>query len=161
MDQNTLLKSRLENMFERLEDDKNWEITSPFDVNYNCIAWAVKTTKANIWPIEYGICQTIDGGLNAWFEEFPLDEKLETFVHLFNKYSFRICDLDWSLENGFEKLALYSNDGINMSHVARQLTTGMWTSKIGKSNDITHSSPIYLEGISYGKAVIAMKRLIK
>jgi hypothetical protein len=56
----------------------------------------------------------------------------------------RCDDADW--EPGVEKLAIFA-DASGPTHVARQLPNGMWTSKMGKMEDIEHT----LEGLSGGK----------
>ena len=66
---------------------------------------------------------------------------------------------DDSVEPGFRKIAIYvEND--EFRHVARQEPNGLWSSKIGPQEDITHelraleSSGLY----GYGVASIFMKK---
>ena len=157
----TFLKWKIEILFPYLKEDDQWKITSPATYEYNCVAWTVDRNDLNIWPMEYGVNYTEHRTINVWFNELPLDETLVTFVHYFNKYGYRICDNDWSLKEGYEKIALYSNDGINMSHVTRQCPNGMWKSKLGNLNDIIHSSPHSLEDSNYGIVCYTMERQIK
>ena len=44
------------------------------------------------------------------------------------------------------------------THVALQLPTGRWTSKLGGLEDIEHDTLKALEGIDYGEPVRFMKR---
>jgi hypothetical protein len=67
-----------------------------------------------------------------------------------------VCDTE-VLEAGFEKIALFADAQGNPRHGARQLATGLWTSKLGKAEDIEHQLHD-LEGTAYGSVVLVMKR---
>ena len=71
--------------------------------------------------------------------------------------NFAVTD-NWELEPGYEKVCIYTSDDGSPEHVARQLSSGTWTSKIGKLEDIEHSTPAALEGKEYGKAKVIMQR---
>ena len=60
------------------------------------------------------------------------------------------CD-DGTLEADFYKVAVYAL-GRKPTHAARQLDSGNWTSKLGRSVDIEHQLE-GLEGEEYGKVV--------
>ena len=65
-----------------------------------------------------------------------------------------------TLEDGFEKVAVYHNDE-GYTHAALQLADGKWTSKLGDYEDIRHESFDALYGDSedeYGKLFCIMKR---
>ncbi len=108
----------LNDLFPNLTDN-NHEITSPRTIEYNCIAWAARNTKrwwqpGAFWPIEstrddYGIGELV------WHSRALTMRKYDNGL----------------LEEGFEKLALYSQ-GMMYTHAARQLPDGQWTSKIGQ-----------------------------
>ena len=125
--------------FPRLTVD-NHELASEPDVGYNCIAWAAWDTEhwwqpGIFWPLEvsrdeYGIC--------------ALEEA-------FKSLGFAECS-DGTLESGFEKVALYGSTFM-YTHAARQLPDGKWTSKLGKSEDITHNTPDDVAGGLYGEVV--------
>jgi hypothetical protein len=68
------------------------------------------------------------------------------------------CDSP-ALEPGFEKLAIYG-DRLGFTHVAKQLPTGVWTSKLGAWEDIEHNNPEALEGKSYGRVKAVIRRPI-
>ncbi len=51
---------------------------------------------------------------------------------------------------GTERLALFANEHGEPTHVARQLPSGVWTSKLGSAEDIEHDSLAALEGPIYG-----------
>lgn len=44
------------------------------------------------------------------------------------------------------------------THVARQLTDGKWTSKLGQLEDIVHSTVDAIAGSDYGEVIQFMKR---
>jgi hypothetical protein len=65
-----------------------------------------------------------------------------------------------SLEVGFEKVALYGSS-LFYTHAARQLASGKWTSKLGRSEDIEHDTPDDVAGGLYGEVVQFMRRAIR
>lgn len=140
--------------FIRLNDDSSFKITSPKDPNYNCIAWAIIKNNILVWP--HPSASIIDGV--EWPNELPCDCKLDTFIKLFNLREYYSCD-SWLFENGFQKIALYVHPTTkNVTHAARQQPNGLWTSKLGPQEDITHSTPLTIECNEYGNAVHFMMR---
>jgi hypothetical protein len=64
----------------------------------------------------------------------------ETWVELFRQHDYILCSTpNFELEEGFEKIAIYAKSG-ELTHIARQLITGLWTSKLGQSWRVTHRS---------------------
>jgi hypothetical protein len=128
-----------------------FEITSPATVDYNCIAWAVYDTNRWWWP---------DPDDGFWPSTVPMERTLDAFVKAYETKDFVRCNVDdeGSLEDGFEKIAIYSNSE-GPTHAARQLADGTWTSKLGSAEDIMHRE---LEGVGgprgYGQVVCFMKR---
>jgi hypothetical protein len=55
-------------------------------------------------------------------------------------------------------VALYRHPEFGIEHVARQLRSGKWTSKLGDWEDIEHDDPYALECEDYGKIAKFMKR---
>ena len=78
-------------------------------------------------------------------------------MQLFEQLGYEECISD-ELEHEFEKIAVYARLGKGQ-HVARQLDDGLWTSKLGDLEDITHSLR-GLEGTEYGKVEKIMKSKI-
>src|SRR5262249_13140348 len=114
---------------------------------YNCIAWAVEDVEHWWQPGKYW--QPSD----APADDFSLD----ALKRVFSALRYVNCEMDHSVEPGYEKVALYGT-GSEYSHAARQLATGKWTSKLGKSEDIEHETPFdVVEGI-YGELRAIMKR---
>ena len=57
------------------------------------------------------------------------------WVRLFKSLGYTVCDTA-ELEPGFEKVAIYISSDATVRHVAHQLESGAWTSKLGKWEDI-------------------------
>lgn len=132
--------------------ERGYQITSPKDASYNCVAWAVGDTsrfwydvkvKGYYWPPGAGSADTVEG----WKQVFTIHGYSET-------------DSD-ELEDGFEKVAIYVDGSGDPSHVARQTEDGSWTSKLGKGFDIRHETLDSLENEEYGKATVIMRRPCK
>jgi hypothetical protein len=61
------------------------------------------------------------------------------------------------LQPGIEKVVVYAC-GSAPTHVARQLSSGWWTSKLGPSIDIEHDTPDAVAGGEYGEVVAVLGR---
>lgn len=136
------LKERLISIFPGLAETP-FEITSPYDENHNCIAWAAGEQNFWWWPGRF------------WPKEVPPAETRLAFIKAFATKGYEQC-AGSELEDGFEKVCLYEKLG-RPKHAARQLPDGRWTSKLGMEHDILHQ----LEGLSgkqYGKPALFMRR---
>jgi len=102
------------------------DITSPRSKIYNCIAWAAGDNRNFWWPI---------GG--TWPHNVPREESLEAFIQAYNTRGYQICDNE-SLEENFEKIAIYTDENNIPKHAAKQLPTGRWSSKLGRGVDVEH-----------------------
>jgi hypothetical protein len=127
--------------------------TSEIDVNYNCVAWVNKIQTINI-----DFSQDDEG--NPKLDPYYLTSY--PYIEYFESLGFETCP-DSSLEEGFEKIAIYEKDG-KFKHVARQLSNGNWTSKIGEFEDIEHYNLEAVEGhpyksMSYGRPTHFMRRI--
>jgi hypothetical protein len=125
----------------------NYRVTSPHTGNYNCIAWGV-------------------GEDDRWWSPLPEDDyywpegvvrevSVGAFVRAYGTLGFVVCE-DGKLEAGVEKLAIYVGSDGRPQHVARQLVSGLWTSKLGRLEDIEHE----LKGLSgelYGTVHLFMR----
>lgn len=89
----------------------------------------------------------------------PDEYGIAALQQAFRALGFADCD-SGEQEPGHEKIALYGST-LLYTHVARQLPTGKWTSKLGRSEDIEHDSPDDLFGGAYGDVVQFMKRQIQ
>jgi hypothetical protein len=121
--------------------------TSAASRRYNCIAWAAGSDDAWWWPDAELVCY--------WPEAVERLETLEAFIAAFATLDYHLCP-DGSTEDGFNRIAIYQLGGLP-THAARQLPDGSWTSKLGRSIDITHSLR-GLEGPEYGQVAIYMRR---
>lgn len=133
-------------LFPRLRG-RSYQITSPQDQNYNCIAFAAGDTKTWWWPDE--------AGEDTWPDGIVRAETIAAFRDAFRTLGYLECDDD-QLEPGFERIALFALEG-HPKHAARQLPNGRWTSKLGRMEDIEHGLDD-LSGTLYGSVVLLMKR---
>jgi hypothetical protein len=101
--------------------------------------------KRNWWPIYY-----------YWPPGAIREETVEACRQAFSIHGFEVCD-DAAVEAGFEKVAVYAQ-GTELTHAARQLPNGRWTSKVGELEDIQHETLEALEGKDYGKVGLIMRR---
>lgn len=137
-------------MFPKLNAD-NCQITSVACPLYNCVAWAACEQSMNWWPSK------ADGlGSFSYWPTTNRAVKLANFRQAFSSLGYEQCD-NFDLEEGLEKVALYA-DGNSPTHMARQLSDGKWTSKLGKGVDITHDRLDLLEGDEYGRVAAILKR---
>ena len=96
-----------------------------------------------------------------WPEGLPHDREPDTLRELFRREGFVGCE-DGRLDPVMVKIALYQmrddEGGYIWTHVARQLKTGLWTSKLGSSYEVTHRSIGDLEGELYGAVYAYMAK---
>jgi len=128
----------------------DYQNTSPATYNYNCIAWASGEDQSWWWPVP-------EVGGHYWPPGLARILTLENFIKVFENLGYQACDDD-TLEDGFEKIAVYVDGSGEPTHAARQLEIGAWTSKLGPAQDIIHSTLAVLEGGVYGRVAQVMKR---
>lgn len=130
---------------------RNFDITSPKDGNYNCIAFAAGESDRNWWPT--------DLGGYYWPPGVPMEPTVEVFKVAFEQLGYQETT-DLTHVPGVEKVALFVKHG-KPTHMARQLDDGRWTSKLGTEVDISHreASDVGGEaGRGYGEIELIMKR---
>jgi len=143
-------RTQIRSQFPKLGDQSTFNVTSPPDTKYNCIAWAACDDKDVWWPhATYG----------RWPAEVPRAATVENFVKVFELLGYELCE-SGILEEGWEKVALYATAGGEPKHMARQLEDGSWTSKLGLLWDIKHKSVIGLEGARYGNVIRYLRKKI-
>lgn len=129
---------------------ESFQVTSPREVKYNCIAWAAEDDQNFWWP-----------GGKYWPNGVKKDDSVAAFIAAFATKQYVTC-ANADLETGFQKVALYVDEQRGrVTHAARQLPDGRWTSKLGKVWDIIHS----LEGVcgphpAYGRVAQILRRPI-
>ncbi len=135
----------LESLFQNLRDGR-YEIKSHQTVNYNCIAWAATETHRKWWPVGA-----------YWPPNVPREETVPAFILAFATRGYEQCD-NGVLEDGYEKVVIYVDSSQTPTHMARQLSSGQWTSKLGDLEDIEHETLRQLEEGHYGRAIQYLKR---
>lgn len=123
-----------------------YQETSDQTCLYNCIAWAAEDTDHWWWPSE-----------DAFWPVDIVDDSLGSFAEAFrilNNYT--PCD-NGQLEPGFQKVAIYAV-GTRVKHMARQIDTGLWTSKLGMGWDINHQTTENLICGRYGDSISYLRR---
>ena len=141
----------IEQIFPKLRIS-GYRIASPRTIEYNCIAWAAEETSKMVWWPDIQ-------NLYFWPSYIPREETLEAFIMVFEQLGYSVCD-DGEYEEGFEKIAIYANSNEKPTHAARQLSSDIWTSKLGRLEDIEHNIDA-LDGKNYGTVAIFMKRPLK
>lgn len=127
-----------------------WEVTSPTDVRYNCIAWAAGDSSRWWWP----------SPRYYWPPGIRRELTIPAFEDLFVRFGFVPCeDSETEPTSAAERIALFAL-GDTPTHAARRLPDGQWTSKLGTAIDISHSALRALEGQKYGAVVATYCREI-
>lgn len=127
----------------------DYRITSPANADYNCMAWAVADTGKWWWPGS-------DERREYWPPGLLREATVSAFQAAFALLGYVPC-AEQEAEPGFEKVALFADYSGKPTHAARQLSTGRWTSKLGRMEDIEHELHD-LEGAVYGTVVLILKR---
>jgi hypothetical protein len=104
-----------------------YKVTSPSSSDYNCAAWAAHEDDRWWWPDSAGI--------GYWPDTSDREENVEAFVQVFTALGYAPCD-GHELEPGFEKIAIFVNSSGAPTHMARQLSDGRWTSKLGSLSTV-------------------------
>jgi hypothetical protein len=139
----------------------NWRVKSPYDTDYQCIAWAACRTDRTWWPWDDTRFYWPPG-----FGKFPLFSpvSVDSFVEMFERrFGYRPCQSS-AFEFGYQKVAIYANS-LGVTHMARQHFLGWgWLSKLGIEEDILHPQLTDLEGDiaplmgQYGRVAQILKR---
>lgn len=130
-------------------DQSPFTVTSDETTDYNCVAWALGRSDVWISPAED----------YEWPTDIERGTTIDIYKELFKKYGYEICKND-SLEDGFQKVAIYFDLFNQFHHVARQLSSEIWTSKLGSNEDIEHELR-GLEGNYYGTNKVFMKKALQ
>lgn len=128
-----------------------FEITSPPNPFYNCIAWAAGDPQTWWWPDSMFV--------GYWPESAPREVSLLAFQKAFESlgYSVNGCAVH---EPGIEKIALFVGANGKPTHASRQIDSRYWTSKLGDSFDISHPKN-GVNGDKYGQIALIMGRPVK
>jgi len=126
--------------------------TSPADLAYNCIAWALERDTSQWWQ---------PGGPSPYYWPIPTAPRttaLTVYFEGFAAVGYRRCRRGVGLP-GWQIIAIYSDHGRDFMHVAALIPGPIWSSKLGKNIDISHASLHALEGGEYGQVTHFMRRL--
>ncbi len=126
-----------------------FRVTSPSDVRYNCLAWAVGDTRQWWQPLRLGGYY--------WPSGVDRDDSIEAWTAVLRLHGYRECAAA-DLEPDVEKVAIYVGEDGLPAHIARQLPSGWWTSKLGSAEDIEHPDLGSLEGHEYGQVRLLLSR---
>ena len=124
----------------------NHRVTSPKGHTYNCVAWAAGKTDA-WWDHLFGF----------WPDNISRDGSIAAYVDVFVSLGFELCETPQQ-EPGFEKIAIYGGNAGQFTHVARQLPSGLWTSKLGSLEDIEHQDLASISIPDYGRPARFLRR---
>jgi hypothetical protein len=125
--------------------DHPFTVTSETTEDYNCFTHAVGRADVWSWP----------EGSSHWLPGVPREDTVASLVTGFRLFGYESCETG-DHEPGVEKVCVYAKE-VSPQHVARQLPSGEWTSKLGRGLDITHTLA-GLAGPLYGSPVAFMKR---
>jgi hypothetical protein len=151
------LESELENLRGSGYDKRPVSPQTPLRFGYNCIAYAAGDTNVRWWP-------HLNKFQFYWPPHLPRQplnqETLENFIHAFEWKGYKKCR-NGKFKKGIEKVAIFINPSTKTpTHAARQLASGVWTSKCGNLEDIQHETLAAVEGNTYGKVVCFLNRRI-
>ena len=146
---------RLIAVFPQLDKDPHFEILSPENPNYNCIAWAMGLDDRRMDP-------TAIGPQYDWPKNLPIlcPDALhpDNLIKAFMAKGFVITQ-DFQYEEGCEKVFLYKHPKQQIFlHASKLIANGVEYSKFGESFDGTHSSGSLTS--FYGVVYACMKRKI-
>lgn len=121
-----------------------WRLTSPATERYNCVAWATGDDEKWWWPEEPYF----------WPEGAPFESSVSAFVIVFGLVGYESCESS-DLEPGWLKVAIFAKE-FGPTHIARQLPSGAWSSKLGSYVDIEHPLET-LVGSLYGNVAQVLR----
>jgi hypothetical protein len=142
------IRLAIEGVFPNLITHK-YEAESESTEEYNCIAWAAGDTERWWWP-------HVDA---FWPASVQRSVDIRYFIAAFETLNYEVCGEEFSFESKYEKVAIYTDLAGKPTHMARQLESGIWASKLGEWWDIVHHTLEGVEGGSYGRATLAMRRI--
>lgn len=134
---------RLRKDFPDLQEN-NFELSSPIDRRYNCIAWAVNDNTKWWWPDP-----------NAYWPTNRSDITVENFEEAFGTLGYERIETNLP-PLAVERVVLYLKADVP-THAARQMTNGRWVAKLGAAWDVEHDYDAFCGG-EYGNASVMFER---
>jgi len=142
------MRELIEQLFLRLRDT-TFEITSPRDQRYNCVAWAAGDTRRWWWPGEVPF--------SFWPADMEREESVANFITAFATLGYEV-GATGAHDPDYEKVAIFASSEGVPTHMARQLPDGSWTSKLGALEDIAHVDVAGVPETDYGRVVVFLQR---
>lgn len=136
--------------FPNLSTDQDFQVTSPIDQRYNCIAWAYGISHLRMWPNQ--------APAFFWPQNIPNTATINSFIALFSSIGYIVC-ANGVHEADYTKIVIFTDSNGVPTHAARQLIGNKWTSKLGLYEDIQHSINGMNGGV-YGNATVYMRKQI-
>ena len=131
-------EERLERIFPALREII-YTVVAEADVKYNRIAW-VAGVDDDWWdPVDE---------TRYWPAGAPRGDTVEIVMEGLATAGYEPCTDD-TLEPGIEKIALYEYRG-EFTHVAKQLASGLWSSKLGREWLIEHELEALTDHTNFG-----------
>lgn len=135
------------------------DITSPWTIDYNCIAYAAKDFTQPWWPMPLWIIAQYGLRFYHWPPGLPREDTatVENFFRAFETLGYKRCR-SGKHQRGYEKVAIYVDASNVPQHMARELGDGVWYSKLGDYQDIRHHGLEGAECATYGQAKYFMRK---
>lgn len=148
-----LLQEEYRHHWPNLKLSENFIFTSKKRKGHNCVGWALDDEVKDLDMLVFKNIYNLNPD--------SLDHTVKGYAKIFSeRHGYLKCEND-SVEEGYEKIALYGDEDNDFKHVARQLDNGNWVSKMGTLEDIEHFDLTSLIGDEYGLPKMFMKRLKK
>ena len=129
-------------------------ITSSKSPIYNCTA--LDAGEIHQWW-EYDATTSL-GVQTYWPPGFPPGDTVADVSNVFQAVFHYGPTTDRRARPGFEKVALYGYEDGGFAHIARQLRSGRWSSKLCELYDLEHALSD-LEGRVYGRVAAILERV--
>lgn len=130
-----------------------YQVKSPKDPKYNCIAFAAGDTSRK-WD-----CPLYPIPGYYWPANARRGDDVESLKSAFEQVGYAECEHAEPVE-GFEKVALYADKSGFWTHAAKQEPDGSWLCKLGDEEDIRHNRADCFAGSIYGDVALFMQRPI-
>ena len=136
----------VENRFTSLHEHANFEYTSEVDVNYNCLSWALSQNRVLFENEKWG----------AWpWKDIP-DDTADGWARFLERLGYTRCETS-DFEPKIEKIAIFENGDKDL-HACRQVSAGVWKSKLGDMGpDIDHTDLDCLKPV-YGEVIFILMK---
>lgn len=92
-----------------------------------------------------------------WPPGIPALPSMSGVLAAYEVCGYEVCTSP-DLEEGFDKIAVFTDASGEPTHAARQIATGAWTSKLGDHVDIEHTDVAAVGGGMYGEPNLFMRR---